>query len=74
VLCFVVAGFIEAWVTPSGLPTWARVSVGVMAETLFLAYAFGLGRVAVAAGYTGRLGEAPVSTADAPMLTAAPST
>jgi uncharacterized membrane protein SpoIIM required for sporulation len=80
VLCFVVAGFIEAWVTPSGLPTWARVTVGVMAEALFLAYAFGLGRVAVAAGYTGRLGEAPdappgpTTGAGAPMLTTAPST
>ncbi len=61
VLCFVVAGFIEAWVTPSDLPTWARVAVGVTVEALFLAYVIGFGRRAVAAGHTGQLGETPVA-------------
>lgn len=48
-----VSGIIEAFVTPSGLPTWARISIGVLAEVLFLAYVFVLGRRAVRAGYTG---------------------
>ncbi|MBO9522926.1 MAG: stage II sporulation protein M [Nocardioidaceae bacterium] len=48
-----VSGLIEAFVTPSGLPTWARIAIGVLAETLFLAYVFVLGRRAVRQGYTG---------------------
>ncbi len=39
-----VSGAIEGFVTPSGLPTWARVAVGVLAEAAFLAYVFTLGR------------------------------
>jgi uncharacterized membrane protein SpoIIM required for sporulation len=48
-----VSGVIEAFVTPSGLPTWGRIGVGVVAEALFLAYVFGLGRRAALAGETG---------------------
>lgn len=48
-----VAGAIEGFVTPSQLPTWARIAIGVLAEALFLAYVFGLGRRAVRAGETG---------------------
>ena len=48
-----VSGIIEGFVTPSGLPTWARISIGVLAEALFLTYVFVLGRRAVAAGHTG---------------------
>ena len=48
-----VSGMIEAFVTPSGLPTWARIGIGVLAECLFLAYVFVLGRAAVARGHTG---------------------
>ena len=48
-----VSGVIEAFVTPSGLPTWARITIGVAAELLFLAYVFGPGRRAVRAGWTG---------------------
>ena len=50
-----VSGLIEAFVTPSGLPTWARVGVGVLAEAAFLAYVFVLGRSAVRRGHTGDL-------------------
>jgi uncharacterized membrane protein SpoIIM required for sporulation len=50
---FLVAGVIEAFVTPSGLPTWARIGVGVVAEAAFLAYVFVLGRRAAQAGETG---------------------
>lgn len=52
---FFVAGLIEAFVTPSGLPTWARVGVGVAAEVAFLTYVLVLGRRAAVAGETGDL-------------------
>ncbi|MDQ3156460.1 MAG: stage II sporulation protein M, partial [Actinomycetota bacterium] len=48
-----VTGIIEAFVTPSGLPTGARVGIGVVAELVFFAYVFILGRNAVQRGYTG---------------------
>ena len=50
-----VSGVIEAFVTPSPLPTWARVGIGVVAEVVFLAYVFVLGRRAARAGFTGDL-------------------
>lgn len=50
-----VSGAIEAFVTPSGLPTFARVGIGVLAEIAFLAYVFVLGRRAVRDGVTGDL-------------------
>jgi uncharacterized membrane protein SpoIIM required for sporulation len=53
VLVLLVSGVIEAFVTPSGLPTWARIGIGVLAEVLFLAYVFVLGRRAVRSGHTG---------------------
>jgi uncharacterized membrane protein SpoIIM required for sporulation len=55
VLVFAVAGFTEAFVTPSGLPTWARIAWGVAIETAFLAYVFLLGRRAARQGETGDL-------------------
>ncbi len=53
VVVLLVSGLIEAFVTPSGLPTWARVGIGVAAEAAFLAYVFVLGRRAAAEGETG---------------------
>jgi uncharacterized membrane protein SpoIIM required for sporulation len=53
VLVLFVSGVIEAFVTPSGLPTWARIGIGAAAEAAFMAYVFVLGRRAVAAGHTG---------------------
>jgi uncharacterized membrane protein SpoIIM required for sporulation len=50
-----VSGLIEAFVTPSPLPTWARVAIGVLAEAAFFAYVFVLGRDAVHRGHTGDL-------------------
>ena len=50
-----VSGVIEAFVTPSPLPTWARIGIGLLAEAAFLAYVFVLGRRAVARGHTGDL-------------------
>ena len=39
-----VSGVIEAFVTPSPLPTWARIGIGALAEAAFLAYVFLFGR------------------------------
>ncbi len=51
-----VSGIVEAFVTPSGLPTWARVAIGVAVWAAFLAYVFVVGRAAVARGHTGDVG------------------
>jgi uncharacterized membrane protein SpoIIM required for sporulation len=51
-----VSGVIEAFVTPSPLPTWARIGIGVLAEAAFLLYVFRWGRRAALAGETGDLG------------------
>jgi len=48
-----VPGAIEGFVTPSGLPTWARIGIGVVAELLFLAYVLVLGGRHARAGETG---------------------
>lgn len=48
-----VSGVIEGFVTPSGLPTAVRIGIGVVAEALFLAWVFVLGRRAVLSGRTG---------------------
>ena len=53
VVVLLVSGVIEGFVSPSGLPTWARISIGVAAELAFLAYVFVLGGRAVRAGWTG---------------------
>jgi uncharacterized membrane protein SpoIIM required for sporulation len=50
-----VSGAIEAFVTPSALPTWARVGIGTTAELAFFAYVFVLGRQAHRRGATGDL-------------------
>jgi uncharacterized membrane protein SpoIIM required for sporulation len=59
VVVLLVSGLIEAGVTPSGLPTWARVAIGVVAEVLFLAYVVVFGRRAAARGETGDLERPP---------------
>lgn len=48
-----ISGVIEAFVTPSPLPTWARIGIGVVAELAFLAYVFVLGRRASRMGEAG---------------------
>ncbi|RLV50622.1 stage II sporulation protein M [Nocardioides mangrovicus] len=55
VLVLLVSGLIEGFVTPSHLPTWARLGIGVAAEICFLGYVFVLGRRAVRVGITGDL-------------------
>jgi len=54
-LVLLVSGIVEAFVTPSPLPTWARVGIGVVVELLFLAWVYGPGRRAHRAGRTGDL-------------------
>ncbi|WP_256106509.1 stage II sporulation protein M [Streptomyces sp. ODS05-4] len=52
-LVLFVSGVIEGFVTPSGLPTWARIAIGVAAEAAFLLYVYVLGGRAARAGQTG---------------------
>jgi uncharacterized membrane protein SpoIIM required for sporulation len=60
VVVLLVSGVIEAFVTPSPLPTWARLAIGVTAEAVFLAYVFTVGRWAVRRGATGDVDAADV--------------
>ncbi|MGW5974198.1 stage II sporulation protein M [Streptomyces sp. NPDC055186] len=62
-LVLFVSGAIEGFVTPSGLPTWARISIGVVAELLFLVYVYVVGKRAARAGETGDLEAAERSAA-----------
>ncbi len=57
VVVLFVSGIIEGFVTPSGLPTWARIGIGVLAELVFWTYCLVLGRPAARAGETGDLEE-----------------
>lgn len=54
-LVLFVSGIVEAFVTPSGLPTWARIGIGVVVLVLFLLWVFVPGRRAARAGQTGDL-------------------
>ncbi|OBG92734.1 hypothetical protein A5698_19230 [Mycobacterium sp. E136] len=59
VAILLISGLIEALVTPSPLPTAARVAIGVVAEIGFLAYVFHFGRRAERTGETGDIEDAP---------------
>ena len=59
VVVLLISGLIEAVVTPSPLPTVARVGIGVVAEAVFLVYVLHFGRRGVRAGETGDLADAP---------------
>jgi uncharacterized membrane protein SpoIIM required for sporulation len=54
-----VSGLIEAFVTPSPLPTFARVGIGIIAEAAFLSYVAYFGGRAAKAGETGDVEDAP---------------
>ena len=56
-MAFIAAGTIEAFVTPSGLPTSMRVGIGAVVCAAFWVYVMVLGRRAAAEGYTGAFGE-----------------
>ncbi|HSD78361.1 MAG TPA: stage II sporulation protein M, partial [Solirubrobacteraceae bacterium] len=53
VVVLLVSGVVEAFVTPSGLPTWARIGIGAAVWLAFLSYVVVLGRRAVREGDLG---------------------
>ncbi|MFI8967058.1 stage II sporulation protein M [Streptomyces sp. NPDC053493] len=57
-LVLFLSGLIEGFVTPSGLPTWTRIAIGIAAELAFLLYVYVLGGRASRAGETGDVAEA----------------
>lgn len=54
-----LSGLIEALVTPSPLPTFVRIAIGVAAEAAFVGYVVYFGRRAIRAGETGDVADAP---------------
>ncbi|MFI1939664.1 stage II sporulation protein M [Streptomyces purpureus] len=64
-LVLFISGLIEGFVTPSGLPTWARITIGIVAELAFLAYVYVLGGRAARAGDAGDV-EEPDRSAELP--------
>jgi uncharacterized membrane protein SpoIIM required for sporulation len=54
-----ISGLVEGIVTPSPLPTFVRVGIGVAVEIVFLAYVCYFGRKAVRAGESGDIEDAP---------------
>ena len=59
VAVLVVAGLVEAFVSPSPLPTVARIAIGVAVEAAFLGYVVYFGARAARAGETGDVADAP---------------
>lgn len=59
VVVLLISGLVEAFVTPSPLPTFVRIAIGVAVEIAFLAYVIYFGRKAVRAGETGDVEDAP---------------
>lgn len=61
VFVLLVSGIIEAFVTPSPLPAWARIGIGAVAEAAFLGYVLVFGYRATRAGEIGDIAEVPDS-------------
>ena len=59
IVVLLVSGVIEAFVTPSPLPGWARIGIGAVAEAVFLGYVIAAGRRAQAEGRSADIEEAP---------------
>ncbi len=59
IVVLLVSGVIEAFVTPSPLPTWARILIGCAAEAAFLSYVIVAGRRADRAGLSADMAEVP---------------
>jgi uncharacterized membrane protein SpoIIM required for sporulation len=59
IVVLLVSGVIEAFVTPSPLPTWARILIGACVEAAFLGYVLVVGGRAVRAGQSADIEEAP---------------
>jgi len=72
-MVFLLAALIEAFVTPSDLPTFLRIGIGVAFEMAFLSYVFVYGKRAEAGGAAQTLGRRhPRSWADEPVPQVAP--
>jgi uncharacterized membrane protein SpoIIM required for sporulation len=59
IVVLATSGAIEAFVTPSSLPSWARIGIGAVAEAGFLAYVIVAGRRARRLGLSADIAEAP---------------
>jgi len=66
VVVLLVSGLVEAFVTPSPLPTWARILVGATVWIAFLAYITVFGRRAELAGDLGDVGDRAAITETLP--------
>jgi uncharacterized membrane protein SpoIIM required for sporulation len=55
IVVLLVSGVVEAFVTPSPLPTWARIAIGAAVWLVFIGYVWRYGRPAALAGETGDL-------------------
>lgn len=58
-IAFIAAGLIEGFVTPSSLSTPMRVSIGILAELMFVLYIVTRGRTAQSLGLSGYWAERP---------------
>ena len=59
IVVLATSGAIEAFVTPSSLPSWVRIGIGAVAEAGFLAYVILAGRRAQRLGLSADIAEAP---------------
>jgi uncharacterized membrane protein SpoIIM required for sporulation len=59
IVVLAMSGLIEAFVTPSPLPAWARIGIGALAELTFLSYVAIAGRRARRLGLSADMAEAP---------------
>jgi uncharacterized membrane protein SpoIIM required for sporulation len=57
VLVLAASGILEAYVTPSSLPTWGRITIGATVWLVFLWYVFTFGRLAQQRRASADLGE-----------------
>lgn len=64
VLVLFVSGLVEAFVTPSVLPVWAKILVGAVVLAAYWVYVFALGRPAYEAGERGDLRREDAGYAD----------
>ena len=66
VVVLLVSGVVEAFVTPSPLPTWARIAIGAVVWIAFLLYVFTLGRRGARAGDLGDVADRAAMTETLP--------
>jgi uncharacterized membrane protein SpoIIM required for sporulation len=59
IVVLATSGAIEAFVTPSSLPSWARIGIGAVVEVAFIVYVVAAGRRALRLGLSADIAEAP---------------